>query len=315
MKYTKTAAALTLAGIAASPLAQAQTTVTLSGQVAIGILGSDAEDIDAVNEGDPLDTIDPATGLPEIAGPDDVVSAASPGDLILFGDDSTINVNAVTEIGGGLEGYGNYRTDLGFGDFRIGEVPDAVEFGQLASDIGGQEISSDIGQEDFGLSYTGSFSGFTFGVNWSPTGSSDRVSVGAKFDIAGFGVGVGFSDDNDGGEDRTEFAVGATFAIAGFNVGVAFKDFDSQEDTDTGLFGDRQTISATAGYGIGEWSFGGTFEGDVGDTNDGDTTFRLDAGYNIASSLNLSGRIQFFTDDDNDDDDLFNYRLLLTKSF
>ena len=41
-----------------------------------------------------------------------------------------------------------------FGDVRIGEVPDATGFGQVAGDVGGAQISSDIDGEDFGISYT-----------------------------------------------------------------------------------------------------------------------------------------------------------------
>ena len=60
-----------------------------------------------------------------------------------------------------------------FGDFRIGEVPDATGYGQINDILGG----SDIDGEDTGLSYTGSFGGFTFGANWSPEGSSDRICL------------------------------------------------------------------------------------------------------------------------------------------
>ena len=313
MKHTKTAAALALAGIAATPLAQADTTVTLSGQVAIGIIGSDVDDIDAIDIGDPIGLDE--NGLTIFATEDDVVDAAQPGDLTLFGDDAIIAVRAETDIGAGLTAYSNYRTDVSltgsgangdnifvgirgdFGDFRIGEVPDATGFGQINDILSG----SDIDGEDFGLSYTGEFSGFTFGVNWSPEGSSDRVGAGVKFDFAGFGVGVGVGDD----DGRTEFSAKATYAIAGFDVGVSFKDLDDE----------FEVLGLEAGYGIGSWSFNVGFEGSLGDVNEDDTVVRFNAGYDIAPSLNLSGRVNVFTDDDDDDGDVVDYRLLLQKTF
>jgi len=200
MKYTKSAAALALAGVAASPLALADghedsgVTVTLSGQVAIGILGSDADDTpgNSVNIGDPIADETSATGF-RPATSEDVEEAASPGDLVVFGDDSTINVKAEGVLDNGLTGYGNYRTDLGlvgdtatgdnihvgikggFGDLRIGEVPDATGYGQVAGDILGNVDSSDIDGENFGVSYTGNFGGVTFGANWSPEGAEAAV--------------------------------------------------------------------------------------------------------------------------------------------
>ena len=315
MKYTKTAAALTLAGIAASPLAQAETTVSLSGQVAIGILGSDADDIDAINIGDNLgpDPANPTIDL--IADEDDVVAAARPGDLTLFGDDAIVAVRAETDIGGGLTAYSNWRADVSltgsqaagdnifvgikgdFGDFRIGEVPDATGYGQINDILGG----SDIDGEDTGLSYTGSFGGFTFGANWSPEGSSDRIGAGVQFNIGGFGVGIGVGDD----DGRDELSAKATFALAGFDVGVSYKDLDE----------DREVLGLEGSYGIDKWSFNIGFEGELGDVNEDDTVVRFNAGYDIAPSLNLSGRINVFTDDDDDDGDLVDYRLLLQKVF
>ena len=319
MKYTKTAAALALAGIAAAPLAQAETTVTLSGQVAIGITGSDVDDADAIDIGDELDEIDPATGLPFIATAADVLAARTPSELTMFGDDAIVAVRAETDIGGGLTAYSNWRGDVDltgssidgdnihigvkgdFGDFRIGEVPDATGYGQINDILPG----SDIDGEDFGLSYTGSFGGFTFGANWSPEGSSDRIGAGVQFNIGGFGVGIGVGNDNSGGEDRDELSAKATFAIAGFDVGVSYKDLDL----------DREVLGLEASYGIDKWSFNVGFEGELGDVNEDDTVIRLNAGYDIAPSLNLSGRVNFTTDDSNSDGDFIDYRLLLQKVF
>ncbi len=313
MKHTKTAAALALAGIAASPLAQAEgTTVTLSGQVAIGILASDAEDVDAINEGDPIGV--DANGDTIFATAADVVSAARPGDPTVFGDDSIINVKATGTLNNGLEGYANYRTDLGlvgdvatgdnihlgikgdFGDIRVGEVPDAIGYGQLAGDP-----LADIDGENFGISYTGTFGGLTFGANASPSGSSDRYGVGVKFSAAGFGIGIGVGTD----DDRDELSVGASYSIAGVSLAVAFKDFDLG----------RETIGAKASYGWGDFSAGITFEGEAGDVDDGDALLRFDLGYDLGNGMNISTRLNSFTDDSDSSGDLLDYRLLLTKAF
>ncbi|OED38035.1 hypothetical protein AB833_21255 [Chromatiales bacterium (ex Bugula neritina AB1)] len=310
MKYTKTAVALALTGCIAAPMAQAD--VTLTGQVAIGIIGTDEDDVPAV--------LDPTTS--------EVITAASrPGDLKMFGDDSTINVKATGTLDNGLTGYANYRTDLGlvgdvatgdnihvgikgdFGDIRVGEVPDATGFGQVAGDVGGAAISSDIDGENFGISYTGTFSGVTVGLNWSPEGSSDRVAAGVKFSAGGFGFGVGVGNEGDGGddtaEDRTEMSVGATYGIGGGSLALAYKDFDN----------DRETISAKGSYGFGKTSVSLTFEMEAGDVNEDDTSLRFDASYDLGSSMNISTRINVFSDDSDSSGDVTNYRVLLTKAF
>ena len=171
MKYTKTAAALALAGMAAAPLAQAEPTVTLSGSIGINLGSSDD---------------DRPGGLD--------------GDFQMSGDDTVLNIAATDTLASGLEGYANYRLDgaltgddiltdnayLGikgdFGDFRIGEVPDALEYGQVAGDL------FDVGGENAGLSYTGSFGATTVGINYGPAGNADKISGGVKFSAAGFGT-------------------------------------------------------------------------------------------------------------------------------
>lgn len=320
MKYTKTATAMALAGIAASPLAQAQdTTITLSGQVAIGIIASDADDEQAIDIGDNLG-LDPDTGIPIIATADDVRDAASPGDATIFGDDSTININAVGKLNNGLEGFANYRTDLGlvgdsavgddihvgvrgdFGEVRVGEVTDATGFGQLAGDFFG---NSDIDGEDFGIGYTGSFAGADFGINWSPAGSSDRFGIGVKYSIAGFGVGFGFGNEDGDGEGRDEYSLGASYAIAGVSLAASYKDRDFGEEF----------FTATASYGFGNWSAGIGFEALLDGADEDDTYVRLDLGYDLGTGMNISTRVNIISDDDDDDNDLTDFRVLLVKAF
>jgi predicted porin len=295
MKMTKTAAALALAGIAAAPMAQAE--VTLTGYVGIILGGSDADDV----PGTPA-VLD-ATGA-EITP---AVPASSPGDLKFASDDSMLNVAATHEMNNGLTAYGNWRADFGlsnagpgagdnihvgikgdFGDIRIGEVPDALEYGQVAGDI-----LADIGGEERGISYTGSFGSATVGVNWSPANDSDKIAAGVKFNAGGFGIGLGFAD----ADDTTRLSAGASFSFAGASVGVAFKDFDGEE-----------TISAKAGWGAGDLSLALTYEAQQqGD----DSKIRFDAGYDLGGDMSISTRVNVL----DSDTDLTDYRILFAKSF
>lgn len=322
MKFNKIAAATAtaVAGLVAVPSAQAETTVTLSGQVAIGINASDAED--GIAEGDVIG-ID-ANGNSIFAEAEDIRDSAAAEDPIIFGDDATLNINAtgtLDAISPGLVGVANYRTDLGlvgdaasgdniyvairggFGEIRAGEVPDARGFGQFANDA-----LRDIDGENAGISYTGNFGGFEVGANWSPEGSSDLFAIGAKFDFAGASVGFGIGNQGPGSrsdaDSLTQFSVGAGYSIAGFSLALAYKDFDE----------DDNAISFTAGYSI----FGGsalfTYEGNTGDVDDEAALFRLDFGYDLGNGTNISTR--FNIREDNDEFNEFNdVRLLLVKAF
>lgn len=292
MKFRKTAMAVALASMAAAPLAQAD--VTLSGYIGVIIGGSDFED--------------PVTG-------DD-----GPGDLTMSSDDSTLNVAATHTMNSGLTAYGNYRLDSGltgstpagdnvwvgvkggFGDIRLGEVPDALEYGQVANDA-----LFDIGGENAGISYTGAFGPVTLGLNWSPQNNSDKTSAGIKFALGGFNIGVGGSDID--GETRT--SAGASFSFAGASVALALKNVADP----AGGGEDFSTVGAQIGYGIAGVSLGLTFEAFQDGDNDGDSLVRLDAGYDLGGGMNISTRITATTDDDNGDNDLTAYRLLLAKSF
>lgn len=289
MKFKKTALAVALAGMAATPFAQAD--VTLSGYIGVILGGSDAE------------TTDPVTG--EV---DDSV-----GDITMSSDDSTINASATHTMNNGLTAYGNYRLDSGltgstpagdnvwvgikggFGDIRLGEVPDAVEYGQVAGDI-----LTDIGGENAGISYTGAFGPVTLGVNWSPQNNSDRTSAGIKFSLGGFNIGLGASD-LDG---QSLASAGASFSYAGASIALALKDFDGSE-----------SVGFKVGYGISGVSIGVTYEAIQDGADDGDNKIRLDLGYDLGGGMNISSRFNVFTDDSNGDNDVTDYRVLLAKSF
>lgn len=285
MKFKKTAMAVAIAGIAVAPMAQAD--VTLSGYIGVILGGSDS---DVMN--------------------DDGTTA---GDPLLSSDDSSLNVSASHTMNNGLTGYGNYRLDSGltgsspagdniwvgmkggFGDIRIGEVPDALEYGQVAGDI-----LADIGGENQGISYTGAFGPVTLGLNWSPQRNSDHTGVGVKFSLGGFAIGVG-AGDTDG---ISKVSAGASFSYAGASIGVAMKDFDN----------DRSTIGAKVGYSISGVSLGLTFEAESGDVNDGDAKVRFDAGYGLGGGMDVSFRANIFSSDDAAKE-VTDYRVLLSKSF
>ena len=295
MKLSKIAVALVVAGAVAAPVAHAD--VTLTGYVGIILGGSDADPVR-----------DEAGAI-----------VSEPGELAFSSDDSMLNVAASHELNNGLTGYGNWRVDLGlandgvssadnihvgfkgdFGDIRIGEVPDAVEYGQVAGDI-----LSDIGGEERGISYTGSFGSATVGLNWSPIGSlngdkagggNDKIAAGVKFSAGGFGIGLGFANH----DELTQMSVGATFSFAGASMGVAFKDFDN----------DKQTISAKASWSAGDLSLGLTYEADQGDVGD-DSKIRFDAGYDLGGDMSVSTRVNVL----DSATDVTDYRVLFAKSF
>lgn len=292
MKFRKTAVAVALASMVAAPLAQAD--VTLSGYIGIILEGSDEDDIDVFDDDGAF------------------VEELRPGDPEFTSDDSSLNIAASAPMFGGLTAYGNYRLDSGltgstpagdnvwigfrggFGDVRIGEVPDATEYGQVANDA-----LFDIGGEDAGISYTGVVGPVTFGANWSPQNNSDRTAVGVKFGAFGFGIGIGVADDD--GDTLT--SVGASFGIAGFSIAGAFKDFDN----------DFESVGIQIGYGIAGVSLNLTIEDGTGDANDDESIVRFDVGYGLGGGMNVSGRVDSI--ESAGVEDVVAYRVLLSKSF
>ncbi len=290
MKFTKTAAALALAGIAAAPLAQAEPVVTLSGSIGIN-LGSDDSD-------------------------------ATDGKWTMSGDDSTLNIAATDTLNNGLTGYGNYRLDSAlsgsstggdaihigvkgdFGDIRIGEVSNAIEYGQMAGDI-----LSDVGSDqNGGISYTGSFGNVGVGLNFSPSQNQDTIGAGVKFNAAGFGIGIGVGDQND----ASRMSVGASYGIGGATVALAFKDLDTYE-----------SIGAKVSWSVGDIGLGLTFEANQGDVAaQDDSKIRLDASYGLGGGWAVSSRVNMLSVGDSavDDtgaavEDKTDYRVQVSKSF
>ncbi|PID63531.1 MAG: hypothetical protein CSB44_01535 [Gammaproteobacteria bacterium] len=316
MKFTKTAVAVAVAGLAAAPMIASADTV-LSGDVQIMLEGSDADG----DEADPTITA----------------------------DDVRFGINASHTLNSGLTGYGNLRWDInslsnsetnppdsddstkgrnyadevyvgikgGFGDLRFGEVPLAVEYGQLANDI------YDIGDEvNGGMSYEGTFGPIGLLANFSPDNNRGQLGVGAKFNMAGFGFGIGYETrelaNSAIDRDYQTLAVGASYGIAGFDLAAHYytREIDDIDDTGEGF-------AVQAGYGIGDFSGTITYAhnegedgfvtaaGAAGQEWDADNDIiRLDLAYDLGGNMEVSTRIE-----NNDDADETAWRLKLAKGF
>lgn len=289
MKFRITALAVAIAGIAAAPIASAET--TLNGVVEIRIAGSDADD-------------DPTT-------PGDESDIRFDNGDVLFGITSNHTMN------NGLNAYGSLRHDIdnlsndgignsdsvyvgikgGFGDVRWGEIPNAIEYGQVANDLNDIE-----GEINGGLSYTGAFGPVGLGVSFSPGENSDSVGVGAKFNLGGFAVGVGAGTTNE----VDKLSAGASFSYAGASIAAHITSAD-----DDGAEADN--VAVKIGYGISGVSIALSMH--ASDEADFENKLRLDLGYQLGGNMFLSSRINSNTDSTVGGDDAMDWRIQLSKSF
>ena len=352
MKFTKTAVAVAVTtGFAAAPMVASAET-TLSGLVQIKYQGSDVdadgelpngEDgdltmaagdvrlaINSQNEivggitgygniqfnlddltgegGDLTVEQEPQEDTTGVGDPDD----ADPGEDPTFSVGGTAGTVAADNIYVGVKG--------GFGDVRLGEIPLAVEYGQVANDI------YDVGDTVVdGLSYVGAFGPVGVIANYSLEDDSDMFGVGAKFTLAGVTIGAGYELRNVADDETGNYAVGASFALAGFSIGAHYwlkEGADGGTDTE----GDEQSVSVQVGYGIAGVNLGVTYSLLTTDLTDDEeaeeSSLRLDAGYDLGGGMDISTRITategdpFEGDDGSDiDPDLVEYRVQLTKNF
>ena len=354
MKFQKTAIAVTIAGFAAMPTMASADTV-LSGVIEVMLAGTDADD-------------DPATpgdeSIPLVAAGDVRVAVASEHELnsglIGYGN-IQMNLDNLTGEGGlnqslqlpifdpngslsdedivELTSAATVAADNvyvgvkgGFGDIRIGDIPLAIEYGQLANDI------YDVGVTvPGGMSYTGAFGPVGFGLNYSPDRNSDLFGIGGSFNIAGVTVGLGFEDR----ADTARYAAGASFAIAGFSIAAHYwageNNYDPSLVIDTGAedgdnvdasgfsIDDTESFAVQVGYSIAGVALGVTYTEIEGEEQGASLTapettdqsiVRFDAGYNLGGDTTISTRIQNTMDDSTADaEDLLEYRVMLAKTF
>ena len=309
MKFTKTAVAVAIAGIASAPMIASADTV-LSGVVEIQLNGSDADGDD--------------------------------GDARFNADDVLFGIQAEHALNVGLTGYGSVRVDInrlsdegrttidpgtpgndeddvevtqfgsadavyvgikgGFGDVRLGEIPVAVELGQVANDI--FDVTGDI---TGGISYTGGFGPVSVVGNFSPEQNEDVIGVGGKISLFGFGLAAGYEERAD--VDR--FAVGATYGIAGVSLGAHYWLIDEEAGTD----GDLESVSVQLGYGFAGISGALTISAQEDDGPIDAEAIRLDLSYGLGGGMTVSSRITAESDNNNGDNDLTSWRIKLSKSF
>jgi hypothetical protein len=313
MKFTKTAIAVAIVGIAAAPMMVSADT-TLSGILEIQVQGSDADD-------------NPNTAAPE-------------GDMEVAVGDVLFNIASNHETNSGLTAYSNMRADFnsrsnegaaqadsvyigikgGFGDFRIGETPLAVEYGQVAGDLfdAGSEING-------GLSYTGTFGPVGITANFSPENNQEVVGLGGKFAIGGFGIGIGFESRGNGGVDGdaaatpavptissetfTTTAFGVTYSLAGASLAATFWTRETAGPDD------MENFSVKVGYGIGGVSGALTFATQEMGAGIDREKVRLDVAYGLGGGMAVSTRITAATDSVVPANDNTAWRIQLNKAF
>ena len=348
MKYTKTAVAVAIAGFVAVPMTASAET-TLSGLVQIKYLGSDA---DAGGESDDDGDLSMAAGDVRVAinSQNEIVGGLTGygniqfnlddltgegGDLsVSLPDEDPTDTDDPQEDEDGLPVDGTAGTVAadniyvgvmgGFGDVRLGEIPLAVEYGQVANDI--YDVGATVVD---GISYVGAFGPVGVVANYSLEDDSDMVGLGGKVTFAGVTFGLGYelrdlaADDTAG--DQANYALGASFALAGFSIGAHYW-LQEGANNETDFEGDLQSASVQVGYGIAGVNLGLTYSlltTDITDDEEAEeSSLRLDAGYDLGGGLDISTRITategdpFEGDDGSDiDPDLVEYRVQLTKNF
>jgi len=234
MKFTKTAVALAIAGIAAAPFAQADT--TLSGAVQLKLQGTDADD--------------------------------DSGDANIGAGDVLLGIVTEHELNSGLTGYGSLRLDMDR------EIPLAVEYGQVANDlfdVGGEinggisytgsfgpvgliaNFSPEPNSDAVGVGAKFGIGGFSIGLGFEDRGfatsdeSGANMAVGASFGLAGASVAAHFwSKENDGAnaDDTESVALKVGYGFGGVSAGLTF----ATQETGSA---EEEKIRLDLGYGLG----------------------------------------------------------------
>lgn len=319
MKFTKTAAAVAVAAFAATPMFATADT-TLSGVVEIQLSGFDVDDNPATPGVDESEAGDATIGA------DDVLFGISTdheinGGLTGYGN-LRVDINRLSNEGRTTldpnNTPGNDEDDIevttlgsvdsvfvgvrgGFGDVRFGEVPVAVEFGQVANDI--FDVAGDI---NGGVSYVGNYGPVGVIANFSPDENEDVFGFGAKFDLAGFSLGAGFEDR----ADVEAFAFGGSYSIFGASIGAHYWTREEGPDDDV------ESISGIIGYGFAGISAQLTLSSQSNDDDSIDQeAIRLDLSYGLGGGMTVSTRITDSTDNADAANDQTSWRIKISKSF
>ena len=344
MKFTKTAVAVAVTSLAAVPM-MASAETTLSGLVQIKYQGSDVDAEEELDNGEDGDLTMAAGDVRMAINSQNEIAGGLTGygniqfnldDLTGEGGDVLVALEPQEDTTGvgdneGLsqpEGVGGTAGTVtadniyvgvkgGFGDVRLGEIPLAVEYGQVANDI--YDVGATVVD---GISYVGAFGPVGIIANYSLEDDADMFGVGAKFTLAGVTVGAGYELRDVADDESANYALGASFALAGFSIGAHYWVKEGA-DGGTDLPGDQQSISAQIGYGIAGVNLGLTYSLLSTDFTDRDeieeSSLRFDAGYDLGGGMDISTRITATegdpADDEGIDPDLVQYRVQLTKNF
>lgn len=291
-----------------SPIAHAD--VVFSGYIGFDVTGSDQPERLVVPETD--DESETVVESESVDEEGEIIPAGSP---TLTGDSSSLNVAVRHTTDAGFTAYGNYRLDASlsgsgligeniwiglsgpFGDVRVGEVPDASQFGRTAGAI---LPDSSIGGENDGFSYRGFYGPVNFGVNWSPENNSDRIGAGAKITLRGYAIGFGIAQQGTEDGDIVEATAGLAFSVLNYSLGFAYQNFDNNRETVAGKIG-------TAFSGI---SVTLTYEQEIGSDELADNNAtRLDIGTSLNGGILMSGRLNAFTSASDPSEDVLSYRI------
>ncbi len=340
MKFTKTVTAVAVAGLFAVPMAASAET-TLSGVVQIKFQGFDDDDIDddsgdlSLQSGDVRAAINTQHALgggltgygnlqmniDNLTGQGGLNQDVQLGDEIPEDDPEfdpdnpfsrdPVNLNSAATVAAdnvyvGVKG--------GFGDIRLGEIPLAVEYGQVANDI--HDVGSTVVD---GISYVGTFGPAGIIANYSLEPNSDMLGIGAKFSAFGASIGVGYEQRNIGDDSADNVAAGASFGIAGFSVAAQYWNKGG-----VGAQEDEENLAVKVGYSISGVALGLTYSllNNAGRIEDNEESIiRIDASYGFGGGFDISTRINFIDRAGNEDDELdfdnsrTDYRIQISKSF
>ncbi|MBO6824936.1 MAG: porin [Sneathiella sp.] len=185
-------------------------------------------------------------------------------------------------------------------------------------------VSKQVSDADKITYFTPRFSGFQFGVSYTPDGDKETTSgtVYAPIAVEGtadeaYSLGANYTGDFDGVslaaslgyqlltrsgalEDTDEISAGVTVGLAGFEVGAAYKFTDNEDGANDD---ERQDWNIGVTYGQGPWKVGVQY---AGINRDGDTAnydgdlaaFVVGGQYILGPGVTAFGGVQYWDGED-----------------